>query len=471
MSDAVLGLDLGTGSAKVVAYDADTFEPVARAGGPNRVLAPRPGWAESDPADWERTLTAAVSEVLTSGIRLRAVGLSGQMHGVVCVDAAGDPVRPAVLWADGRATTAVTAYRSLGERVRRRLANPVMPGMAGPILHWLAHEEPDVYRRARWALQPKDWLRLRLTGEPGAEPSDASATLLWAPAADGWDLEVVEALGLRPDLLAPVGASDQPIGVTTGRVGIPPGVLVAHGAGDTPCAALGGDLTAGDAQLTVGTGGQIVVMLDRPVPDPTLRTHLYHAATPAGWYAMAAVQSAGLTLERVWRMLAVTWPEAYSLAAQCPPGADGLTFLPHLAGERTPYIDARMRGGWVGLSLHHERRHLVRAAFEGVAFALLQALEALFDAGHRPACLRLAGGGSAEPMWRQMLADVLGLPLIPNDRRDTSARGAALLAARAAGLPTPATQPPDNSATEPNRRVSDAYAEAYDRFLTRSPLH
>jgi xylulokinase len=471
MRELLLGLDLGTGSAKVVAYDATTFEPVARAGGPYRVLAPRPGWAESDPDEWQRTLAAAVSEVLASGGRLRAVGLSGQMHGVVLADAAGDPVRRAVLWADSRATAAVAVYQRLDDATKQRLANPVVPGMAGPILHWLAQEEPDVYGRARWALQPKDWLRLRLTRRAGTEPSDASATLLWAPAAAGWDLAVVAALGLRSDLLAPVAASNQPAGVTTGALGVPPGVPVAHGAGDTPCAALGGDLTAaGDAQLSVGTGGQVIVILDRPAADRTLRTHLYRTATPAGWYAMAAVQSAGLTLERAWQMLAVTWPEAYALAAQCAPGAAGLTFVPHLSGERTPYIDAGIRGGWVGLSLHHERHHLVRAAFEGVAFALRQALDALRDAGHRPASLTLAGGGSVEPLWRQMLADVLGLPLIPNDRRDTSARGAALLAAQAAGLPTPDPQPPRGSATEPDDATVAAYAEAYDRFRSRAPL-
>jgi xylulokinase len=471
MDELLLGLDLGTGSAKVVVFHAQTFEPVARAGGPYPVLAPRPGWAESDPADWERTLTAAVSEVLAAGGRLRAVGLSGQMHGVVLADSAGTPVRPAVLWADGRATGAVAAYESLGERVTRRLANPVVPGMAGPILHWLAHEEPEAYRRARWALQPKDWLRLRLTGRSGAEPSDASATLLWAPASDGWDLEVVDALGLRSDLLAPVAASHQLAGVSTGTLGVPSDVPVAHGGADTACAALGGDLVAtGDAQLSVGTGGQILVILDRPIPDPTLRTHLYRTAAPAGWYAMAAIQGAGLTLERAWRMLAITWPEAYELAAHSAPGADGLTFVPHLSGERTPYIDAGIRGGWVGLSLHHERHHLVRAAFEGVAFALRQALDALRDAGHRPACLTLAGGGSVEPMWRQMLADVAGVPLVANDRRDTSARGAALLAAQAAGLPTPKPQPPTGPATEPDDATSSAYAEAYARFLARSPL-
>jgi xylulokinase len=471
MSDLLLGLDLGTGSAKVVAYDAKTFESVARAGGPYPVRAPRPGWAESDPSDWERTLTAAVSEVLASGSRLAAVGLSGQMHGVVLADSAGEPVRPAVLWADGRATGAIAVYQSLREGVRQRLANPVVPGMAGPILHWMTHEEPETYGRARWALQPKDWLRMRLTGRAGAEPSDASATLLWSPAVDRWDIDVVAALGLRSELLAPSAPSDQQAGLTTGAFGVPSGVPVAYGAGDTPCAALGGDLiAAGDAQLSVGTGGQILIILDRPVPDPTLRTHLYRTAAPTGWYAMAAIQSAGLTLERVWRMLGITWPEAYAFAAQTAPGADGLTFVPHLSGERTPYIDATIRGGWVGLSLHHERRHLVRAAFEGVAFALRQALDALRDAGHRPVRLTLAGGGSIEPMWRQMLADVLGLPLIPNDRQDTSARGAALLAARAAGLPTPDPQPPRGTATDPDDTTFDAYVDAYHRFRMRSPL-
>ena len=227
---------------------------------------------------------------------------------------------------------------------------------------------------------------------------------------------------------------------------------------------------AGDAQLSVGTGGQLLVILDQPVRHPSARTHLYRTATPTGWYAMAAIQSAGLTLERAWRMLGVAWPEAYALATHTAPGAGGLTFVPHLSGERTPYFDAGIRGGWVGLGLHHERRHLVRAAFEGVAFALRQALDALRDAGYRPAVLTLAGGGSVEPMWRQLLADILGLPLVPSDRPDTSARGAALLAAQAAGLPTPDPQPPRGAATEPQDAAVAAYAEAYHRFRARSPL-
>ena len=237
-----------------------------------------------------------------------------------------------------RATTGVAAYRSLDEGVRQRLANPVVPGMAGPILHWLAHEEPDVYRRARWALQPKDWLRLRLTGAAGTEPSDASATLLWAPATDGWDLEVVDALDLLSDLLAPVAESNQPAGETTGTLGVPPGAPVAYGAGDTPCAALGGRSDRRRIRPAQRGHGRADHRHAGPtrVLDRTLRTHLYRTATPAGWYAMAAVQSAGLTLERAWGMLAVAWPESYALAAQCAPGADGLTFVPHLSGERTP---------------------------------------------------------------------------------------------------------------------------------------
>jgi xylulokinase len=198
--------------------------------------------------------------------------------------------------------------------------------------------------------------------------------------------------------------------------------------------------------------------------DPSGRTHLYRAATPVGWYAMAAIQSAGLALERAWRMPAVGWPEARARAARTAPGADGLTFVPHLAGERTPYLDAGIRGGWVGLALHHERRHLVRAAFEGVAFALRQALDALGDAGHRPAGLLLAGCGSLQPAWRQLLADVLGLQLVSCDRPNASARVAALLAAQALGLPARDPQPPRGTVNEPQ----DPAVTAYRRPTTAS---
>src|SRR5918911_50638 len=389
MAKMLLGLDLGTSSVKALLIEASgrvRGEGVAS----YPVRSPRPGWAESDPQDWWDACASAVrAAVGERGGQVAALGLSGQMHGVVLSDAAGRALRPAVLWADARSANQLARYRELDARLLRRLANPPTTGMAGPSLVWLRDNEPEAYRAARWALQPKDWLRLRLTGETLSEPSDASATLLYDLEADGWSPAVIEALGLRKDFFPPLLASGTVVGTltreTAGSLGLPAGPPVAAGAGDTAAALLGsGILISGPVQLTVGTGGPIVSPREDFAPDPCLRTHLYRAAHdhPSGrFYAMAAVQNAGLALEWVLKVLKVSWEEAYREAFFVPPGAEGVTFLPYLSGERTPHFDPHIRGAWVGLGLSHERGHLLRAAFEGVAFALREGLESLEETG------------------------------------------------------------------------------------------
>jgi xylulokinase len=366
------------------------------------------------------------------------------MHGVVLSDAAGNPTRPAVLWADTRSAALLGRYHGLKVGLRGRLANPLAAGMAGPSLLWLRDWEPKAYRTARWALQPKDWMRLRLTGAAFSEPSDASATLLYDLQADGWARQIIEALGLRADLLPPLVASGSFTG-TLGQeaaefFGLPAGLPVAAGAGDTAAALLGsGLLEPGYTQLMVGTGAQILAPREGPAPDPHLRTHLYRAAHdhPSGrYYSMAAIQNAGLALEWALKVLGASWEEAYGEAFSVPAGAGGVIFLPYLSGERTPHLDPHARGAWTGLGLTHVRAHLLRAAFEGVAFALREGLEALEEAGVRAPELRLAGGGVLHAPWRQLLADVLGRPLglLPACVAPAaSARGAALLAGLAQG--------------------------------------
>ena len=475
----LLGLDLGTASAKAVLVD-EGGAVLGEGAAPYAVRSPRPGWAESDPGDWWRACTAAVrAAVGERGSEVRGLGLSGQMHGVVLSGAGGEPLRPAVLWADARSEEELGAYRALGPGLLRTLANPPAAGMAGPSLVWLRENEPASYRAARWALQPKDWLRLRLTGEAGAEPSDASATLLYDPVADGWAWPVVEALGLRGELLAGISPSGAVAGTlvagAAAAMGLPSGLPVAAGAGDTAAAALGsGLLGEGDAQLTVGTGGQVVAARRLPSPDPGGRTHLFRAAheDPSGrFYAMAAVQNAGLALEWVLGVLGASWEEAYREAFAVPPGAGGVLFLPYLSGERTPHFDPGARGAWVGLGLGHGRGHLLRAAFEGVAFALREGLAALEGAGVRVPELRLAGGGTSRGPWRQLLADVLGRPLLvlpPCVAGVASARGAAFLAGISTGVygsarETLALAPEPVGTVVPEDAAS--YEEAYARYL------
>jgi len=445
----LLGLDLGTGSLKALLMDA-SGSVLGEGTASYPVRSPHPGWAETDPLDWwEACVRAVRTAVGESGASVRALGLSGQMHGVVLSDAAGRPLRPAVLWADTRSSVLLDRYRGLDAGLLHKLANPLAAGMAGPSLLWLRENEPEEYRVARWALQPKDWLRLRLTGEALSEPSDASATLLYDMEKDGWSGTVVEALELRESLLPTLVASDAPAG-TLGReaaesLGLPAGLTVAAGGGDAAAALLGSGLVeSGTVQLTVGTGGQILAPKLSPAPDPNRRTHLYRTATaeaPDLWYSMAAVQNAGLALVWVRRLLGVSWKEVYAEAFSVPAGAEGVIFLPYLSGERTPHLDPEARGAWVGLALFHERGHLLRAALEGVAFALREGLEALEEAGTETSVLRLAGGGTLREPWRQLLADVFGRPLRPLPDEvagNASARGAALLAGIAAGVYTSA---------------------------------
>ncbi|KVL41413.1 carbohydrate kinase [Burkholderia territorii] len=428
----LLGIDLGTGSVKLVTLDADGVERSV-ASEPYALSSPQPGWAEIAPDVWWQALVRAAAR-LPAGERAQvaAIGFSGQMHGVVLIDAAGQPVRPALLWPDTR------AVREADAADWPMAPNPVAPGMAGPLLRWLAAHEPQALTRARWAVQPKDWLRVALGGEVAADPSDACATALATP--DGaWDTALIAALGLPVDRFAPLRASGARCGVLDAKaaaaLGLPAGVPLATGAADTACAALGSGLVAaGDALLTTGSGGQIVVLAD-VLPPARHGLHRYRTAAGGGYYTMAAMQNVGLALEAVRGWLGYPgWPDAYD-DAFARPASERLCFLPYLTGERSPWMNPDARGGWLGLGLGDTRGAMMRAAFEGVAFALRAGLDAIRDANRVDpvTTLRLAGGGSVDPRWRQLLADALGASLDAVDCPNAATRGAALLAGVAIG--------------------------------------
>jgi len=471
-----LGLDLGTSSAKAVVTDTGG-RVLAQASAGYAVTSARAGYAESEPAHWWSAVTGCARQAVdaavdAAGARPSAIGLSGQMHGLVLASADGRALRPALLWADSRATGALRGYRRLGPGALARLANPLAPGMTGPLLVWVAENEPRTYTEARWALQPKDWLRARLTGEVHAEPSDASASLLYDVMGDRWDLEVVSALGLDAGLLAPLlPSAGAPAGHLTAEagaeLGLPAGIPVAAGAADTAAAALGSGIGPGDVQLTVGTGAQVIRPLAAPVSRADAGVNLYRSATPDGWYHMGATVSAGLSLNWVREVMNASWAELYA-SAERPGQAHDPIFVPHLSGERTPYCDPALRGSWTALSLADDRATLLRCALEGTAFAIRDALDALL-ADHRPARLRLAGGGTLAAGWRQLLADVLGLPLYAVDVPAASGRGAALLGACAAGLLSfddiaGPLAPPTRLVAEPDPAMAACHAERHARF-------
>ncbi len=433
----LLGIDLGTGSVKALLLD-EHGKVVSEHSVNYDVLAPQATWAESAPADWWLATCQAVKRSC-QGYEVSAIGLSGQMHGLVLCNERAEPLRPAILWADTRSQQQLKLFEALAEPLKYRLANPLAVGMAGASLLWVKQHEPKVYQQARWALQPKDWLRFRLTAEASSEPSDASATLLYDIVQDRWSDEVLAVLDLRADLLAPLRPSSSIAGYlhqeAAGALGLTAGIPVAAGGADAACSAFGtGLMHEGQVQVNIGTAMQIFAIREVASPDPQRRTHMYRSVLH-NWYAMAAMQNAGLALEWVRRILGYDWDRMYQEAFAASLDCDGLVFLPYLTGERTPHLDPQAQGTWHGLRLNHERAHLARAAFEGVAFALKDGLLALRDIGIQPnQGLRLAGGGTLKEPWRQLLADVLKEDLYAVSVPSASAQGAALLAGLASGV-------------------------------------
>jgi xylulokinase len=468
---AVLGLDLGTSRVKALVCAADGTV-LGRGTVGYQVTAPRPGWAETDPEHWwQATRTAVRSAVGPASAQVSALAIVGQMHGLVLYSERTGVLRPAVVWLDRRATAEAADYLRLPEHLRARLGNAPSPGMAGPVLLWLSRHEPEAYRQARWMLQPKDWLRLRLTGEPATDPTDASGTLLYDLDDGAWAAGVAGALGLRTDLLPPIRPPSQVAGsllpAAAEQLGLPPGLPVATGAADTAASLLAAGLPGGNwGLLTLGTGGQWVVP-GGGAPDLSGATNLFRAVD-GQTYRLGGAQNVGVALDWVRRTLGATWDELYRTAER-PWQQDTPVFLPYLAGERG---SASSGGAWTGLILAHQRDDLMRAALEGVAFLLRGKLDQLRAAGGPaglaarggdPEHVLLAGGGGQHPAWRQLLADVLGVPLHPVPDGWLTARGAAMLAAVMTGGSTEARSEKSSQAVRPG--ASAVLAEAgYRRF-------
>ena len=397
------------------------------AGYPVRV--PASGRAESAPEDWWLATRAAVREALAEADRVTvtAVAVAGQMHGVVLADERGAPLRPAILWLDQRAAAEAATYAELPCEYTAGLGNRPSPGMAGPLLCWLMTHEPCTVRAAWWALQPKDWLRLRLTGQAATDPTDASGTLLFDLARNAWSGPLIEKLGVPREKLPPVRDSASLAGPLlpgpAADLGLRPGIPVAVGAADTAAALLAAGLRADEAMLNLGSGGQWVVLEQEFRPAGT--TNLYRAVG-GGYYRLAPVQNVGVTLDWVRNLLGATWEELYDTAAR-PRRADAPRFDPYLSPERW---NPAATGAWTGLALAHEREDLMRSALDGVAGLLRQRLDDLRAAGHAPRRVVLGGGGTTNRAWRALLAEALGLPLRDAPATWLTPTGAASLAAR-----------------------------------------
>ena len=429
-SELFVGLDLGTSGLKAVAVDVGGGL-VAEVEAGYGIDRPAPGRAEIDVRVWRRAVDAALGELAAAlpPAPVRALGFSGQMHGAVLVDDDGQALRPALLWPDSRAGAELDRWRTLEAADRAALANPLVPGMTGPLLAWLARHDPAAVERASAVLLPKDALRAALVpGRPAlTDRSDASATLLWDVPADDWSAAAVAVAGVPPRLLPAVRPGAEVVGTAQLPVGELPVVV---GAADTPLALLAAGTTAG-LQVNLGTGVQVLRprWAPRAVADPVV--HGY-ADADGSWYAMAALRNGGSAWAWVCGVLRLSWSELFA-AATSVPDAGGAVFRPFLAGERGGVAGPDDRGGWEGLHPGTTRAHLARAAVDGVVRAV-GAATALLDVPDDGAPVVLTGGGVRAPLVQQLLADELRRPVQALRLRSASAVGAAVVAARGAGV-------------------------------------
>jgi xylulokinase len=425
-----VGLDVGTTGVKAIAVAPDGAV-VARAESNYGLSHPQPGWSEQAPEDWWTGSEAAIAAL--GPLEIAGIGLSGQMHGLVALDEAERPLRPAILWNDQRtaAECAEIEGRIGLERLIALTGNRALTGFTAPKLLWMRTHEPELYARIRHVLLPKDYVRLQLCGERAIDVADASGTLLFDVAERRFSTTVLDELELPRDWMPRVLESPEISGETAA------GVPVAAGAGDCAAAALGvGVDRPGPVSLVLGTSGGVFAALPAYEPDPQARVHVFCHAVPGAWHAMGVMLSAAGSLQWARDTFApgVPFDELMAEAEAVPAGAGGILFLPYLTGERTPHADPDARAALVGLSASHTRGHVMRAVLEGVAFGLADSFDLVAGLGVEATVARASGGGARSDFWLRICASVLGVPVCRMSVDEGSAFGAALLGGIAGGL-------------------------------------
>ena len=444
----LLGIDLGTSAVKAI-LTAPNGRVAGIGGIEYGISRPQPDRAEQSPDDWWTATAGAVrlamDQVGGPSQAVLAIGLSGQMHGTVLLDRTHHLLHQAIIWPDRRSTEQV---KEIGRRVgKERLiqisGSPAATGFQAATLLWLQQEMPKLWRKTQLILTPKDYLRWRLTGEISSEPSDGSGTLLLDVQKRDWSAELMDMLSIKREQLPPIFPSSTVSGLLSRpaaeALGLRPGIPVVAGAADTACSLLGAGVTGNKTLLiTISSGGQIILPSNEVKLDLQGRLHTFCSAIEpqagrAAWYQMAAILSAGMSLRWLRDQLFCLPSEgAYermiSWAEEAHPGANGLLFLPYLAGERTPHMDPYARGMFLGLTAGHGRDQMVRAVMEGVGLACFDAYSVLAELGARPEQIIMAGGGARSELWRQIVADIFDLPVQPLLVNEQSAVGACLLA-------------------------------------------
>jgi len=492
----LLGIDVGTGGTRAVVVD-ETGSVVAAATAEHAPFAsPQTGWAEQDPRDWWRAAAEAVRSVLAqpnvSAGEIACVGFSGQMHGAVLLDGDNDILRPALIWCDQRTESQCREITKIvGEkRLIELTSNPAITGFTLPKLLWVREQEPDIWSRVRAVLLPKDYVRLRLTGDRATDVADASGTLLLDVVGRRWSDEMLNAMSIKRECLPRLFESQEITGQVSNEgataTGLRAGTPVVAGAGDQAAGAVGmGIVRPGAVSATIGTSGVVFAATDRPALDQQGRVHTFCHAVPGGWHVMGVTQAAGLSL-RWFRDRFGVLPDIagtdnrdpYELlceeAALAPAGSDGVLWTPYLMGERTPHLDPHARASLVGLTAVHTRAHIIRAILEGVAFSLRDTLTIFAEMNVPVETIRLGGGGARSSLWRQIQADVYGRDVEVLAAEEGAAYGAALLAGVGAEVWSSVDEACEQSVRvasriEPNRAAAAFMNDRYTDYRALYP--
>ncbi len=481
-----LGIDTSTTSSKSLLID-EQGNVAAVASSPHTLQTPRPLWSEQDPREWWDAVSASIRAVLeqagVGGDRIAAIGLTGQMHGLVLLDEAGQVLRPAILWNDQRTQSQCDEIHArIGrERFIQITGNVALTGFTAPKILWVKQNEPDVYTKAAHVLLPKDYIRLQLTGEYAMDKADGAGTVLFDLKTRDWSDEVLATLDIPRSWMPRTFEGPEFTGYISeqaaAQTGLRAGTPVAAGGGDQAAQAVGvGAVEPGIVGLTVGTSGVVFAATPSPLIEPEGRLHAFCHAVPGLWHFMGVMLSAAGSLQWYRDTLAaqMSFDELVREAEPVPAGSEGLQFLPYLSGERTPHPDPLARGAFIGLTLRHGRAHMTRAVLEGVAFGLKDSFTLIQNAGLGEITqVRASGGGTKGALWRQILASALEAELVTVNTTEGAAYGAALLGGVGAGawpdvpaacqacVKVTGTTRPDASQAEAYRRAYPLYREFY----------
>jgi xylulokinase len=483
----LLGIDLSTTGAKALLIDTHGSV-VSSATRPLNLSTPHPLWSEQDPREWWTATTNSIKEALAtanaSGEDVSAIGLTGQMHGLVLLDAGGEVLRPAILWNDQRCGAECDEIRARISRAElvQITGNDALTGFTAPKILWVETHEPEIYRRARHVLLPKDYIRYKLTGVLAMDKADGSGTMLFDLRKRTWSSQILETLNISPDWLPQTFEGHEPTGEVTreaaAQTGLSQGTPVVAGGGDQSAQAIGaGVVRPGTIAVTLGTSGVVFAATESPLIEPEGRLHAFCHAVAGRWHLMGVMLSAAGSLQWYRDKLACdrSFEELVDDAVRVPAGSEGLIFLPYLSGERTPHPDPLARGAWIGLTTRHGQAHLTRSILEGVAFGIKDMFCLMRDAGLGSVEeVRVSGGGAKSSLWRQILADTLGAELVTVNTTEGAAYGAALLAGVGVGVwsnvDTACAQTiSTRDHVTPNKESIATYAALYEQYRNLYP--